>query len=156
MILIKFAICFSYFIIGGLATTNMLRLLKGSTLHVYSSKCVCSNCNMRIGFFNQMPIVSYIASGGKCKKCKNPIPVDALFLEIIVFIGMSVISFIGKFSPISVIYSFLYYEFIRIVCIAKNGKREKAFCSQYILAVIAMLPYIALIEFMSLLLLSFN
>jgi len=111
---------------------------------------------MKIGFFNQMPIVSYIASKGKCKKCKMSIPVDALLLEIVVFMGMSLISLLGKFSPVSVIYSFLYYEFIRIVCIVKKGRRERSFCSQYILAVIAMLPYIALIEFMSVLLMSFN
>lgn len=85
-----------------------------------------------------------------------PIPIDALLLEIVVFIGMSVISLLGKFSPVSIIYSFLYYEFIRIVCIVKKGRREKSFWSQYILAVIAMLPYIALIEFMSVLLMNFN
>lgn len=156
MIIIKFAICFSFFIIGGLATTNILRLLKGSTAHVYSSKCVCSNCGMKIGFLNQTPILSYIVSKGKCKKCKMPIPVDALLLEIVVFIGMLLISLFGKFSPLSVFCSFLYYEFIRIVCVVKKGKREKSFCSQYILSVLAMIPYIVLIEFMSLLLTNFK
>lgn len=154
--LIKFAICFSYFIIGGLATTNILRLLKGSTLHVYSSKCACSNCGMKIGFFNQMPIVSYIACRGKCLQCKIPIPVGPLLLEIVVFVGMSVISALGGFSPVSVICSFLYYELIRIACIIKKGKREKSFYHQYILAVVAMLPYIALVEFMSALLMSLD
>lgn len=156
MIIIKFAICFSYFMIGGLATTNILRLLKGSTLHVYSSKCFCANCHMKIGFFNQMPIVSYIACRGKCKNCKTPIPRGPLMLEISVFVGMSLISAIGKFSPLSVLIGFLYYEVIRIICIVKEGKREEAFLSQYILAVIAMIPYLALIEFMAVLLRSLN
>ena len=154
MILIEFAICFSYFIIGGLATTNILRLLKGSILHVYSSKCYCANCGMKIGFFNQMPIVSYIACRGRCLQCKTPIPVGPLLLEIIVFVGMSVISVLGRFSPVSIICSFLYYEFIRIVCIVRKGRREDSFWLQYIFAVIAMLPYIALIEFMAVLLLN--
>lgn len=154
MLVIKCAICFSYFIIGGLATTNILRLLKGSTLHVCSSKCVCANCNMKIGFFNQMPIVSYIVCRGKCLNCKTPIPVGPLILEIAVFVGMSIISILGRFSPASVICSFAYYEIIRIVCIAKNGKRENSFFSQYIVAVLAMFPYIILVEFMAVLLLS--
>lgn len=77
-------------------------------------------------------------------------------LEIAVFVGMSLISAIGKFSPLSVLIGFLYYEVIRIICIVKEGKREEAFLSQYILAVIAMIPYLALIEFMAVLLRSLN
>lgn len=111
---------------------------------------------MKIGFFNQLPIVSYVVSMGKCKKCKIPIPVDALLLEIIVFVGMSLISLLNDFSPLSVVFSFLYYEIIRIACIIKYGKRENSFLSQYILAIIAMLPYVAMVEFMALLLLSLN
>ena len=144
--------CFSYFIIGGLATTNMLRLVKGSTLHVFSSNCACPHCGMRIGPLNQMPIVSFFANRGKCKKCKNPIPKDALLLEIVVFVGMSVISWIFHFTPFGVLMAFCYYELIKVICVLLYGRREKSFFSQYLFSFLGILPFVAILEFMALLL----
>lgn len=156
MVIIKIGICLSYFIIGGLATTNIMRLLKGSELPVLSSDCHCDNCGMTITPLNQMPIVSYIACHGHCRKCKIKLPTDALILEIVVFIGMSLISFAGNFSMLSVVFSFLYYEFIRIVYLFKYGHREKLFIKQYIVAVIAMVGFLIMVEFMAFLLKAIN
>ena len=155
MLLIKFCICFSYFIIGGLATTNILRLLKGSSLPVLSSKCNCATCGMRINAFYQLPIISYIACKGHCKKCGVKLPFDALFLEILIFVGMSLVSIIGKFSMLSVLGSFLYYEIIRLIFIFKYGPREKDFFKQYFFALIGLSSFFVLVEFMASLLTTF-
>lgn len=152
MLLIKISICFSYFIIGGLATTNILRLLKGSNLPVLSSECHCDNCGMKIGPLNQMPIVSFIACKGRCRKCGIKLPLDALLLEIIIFIGMTVFSVICSFSFIGVLCSFIFYEAVRIVFIIKYGKRENEFAKQYFMALLALVPFFLLLEFMALLL----
>lgn len=152
MLLIKISICFSYFIIGGLATTNILRLTTGNTLSVLSSECHCADCGMRIRPLNQMPIISFVFSKGHCKNCGIKLPVDALILEIIVFVGMTVVSVIGDFSLLSVFISFIYYEIIRIACIIKYGRRKKDFFKQYILALIGMFGFIVLVEFMACLL----
>lgn len=149
--LIIIGICISYFFVAGLSTTNILRLLKGSDLHVYSSKCSCPNCGVKIGVFNQTPIISYILNKGKCRHCKSPIPRDALYLEIAVFFGMTSIAALCSFSPLGVLLSFLYYELIKIILIIKRGKREHAFLTQYILSVLSILFVWFLMEFMSLL-----
>jgi len=137
--------------IGGLATTNMLRLLNGNTLGIFSAKCYCQNCGMKIVFFNQLPIVSYIASRGKCRQCKTPIPVSALILEIVIFAGMSAITSIFHFSYLGVVLSFCFYEIVKIVLIIINGRRENEAFKQYIFSVIAMIPFFMLLEFMALL-----
>lgn len=155
MLFIKISICFSYFIIGGLATTNILRLLKGNTLPVLSSDCHCDNCGMKISALNQMPIVSFIACKGYCKKCGIKLPLDALLLELIIFVGMSLISAIGDFSVYSVFLSFIFYEAVRIGCIIKYGRREKDFLKQYILALVGMKGFLVLVEFMACLLTTF-
>ena len=151
-IIIKTAICISYFMLGGLATTNILRLTKGNTLGVFSSKCFCANCNMRITPLNQLPIVSYIACKGHCRQCHTPLPKYALVLELLVFFGMSVISAVFHFRPYGVLVSFAYYEVIRIIFILHFGKRETQFVKQYLLALIAMAGHLAIVEFMALLL----
>lgn len=153
VVLIKTGICLAYFIIGGLATTNIMRLFKGCTVHVYSSQCSCPHCGMKISPLNQTPILSYIFSKGKCKQCGSPIPADALALEILIFIGMSGISIIGNFSLVSIFFSFIYYELVRIGCLIKHGRRENDFAKQYFLAVFAMFGYLLLIEFLGVLLL---
>ncbi len=152
MLLIKISICFSYFIIGGLATTNILRLTAGNTLPVLSSKCNCAHCGMKISALNQMPVVSFIFCKGHCKNCGIKLPVDALFIEIIVFIGMTAVSVICRFSFIGVLLSFVYYEAVRIICIIKYGRRKNEFFKQYIFALIGMSGFFVLVEFMACLL----
>lgn len=152
-VIVKIAICCSYFTVGGLSTTNILRLLKGSTLHVYSSKCTCQNCGMKISVLNQAPIISYIACGGKCKKCKIPLPISALVLEVLVFVGMTLITALFRFSPLGVLTSFCYYEILKICYIIKYRRRENSFLSQYLLSFLSILFIFVLVEFMSCLLL---
>ena len=151
-ILVKICICFSYFMVSGLATTNILRLLKGSTLHVYSSKCVCPNCGMKIGVLNQTPIISYIVNRGKWKKCKNPIPKNALFLEILLFIGMSIVTIVFQFSHLGVLFSFCFYELVKIGYIIWYGRREESFLCQYLLSFLSIFATFGIVEFMALLL----
>lgn len=145
-------IIISYFTLGGLATTNILRLLKGSSFHVYSSECSCPNCGGKITVPMQTPIISYLVDGGKCRYCKSPIPINGLILEIIIFVGMTLISSLLHFSFFGVICSFLYYEAVKIGYILFYGKRESAFVKQYILSFFAILFLWLLVEFMALLL----
>ena len=43
----------------------------------------CPNCNHKLGFFELIPILSYIFLGGKCKNCKQKIRPRYLILEIL-------------------------------------------------------------------------
>ena len=146
------SICLMYYIISGLATTNILRLTAGNYLPVLSSRCVCDVCGMTITPLLQMPIFSFLVCKGKCRKCGTQIPVFPLFLEVTIFIGMSLISALFGFTPIGIGFSFLFYELIRILTILHLGKREFGFRKQYIIALIAMLPCFLLVLFPSILL----
>ncbi len=130
-----------YYNISGLATTNILRLTSGNELPVLSSKCVCGYCGAPITPFFQLPILSFLVCGGKCKSCKGRIPVGALLLEIAVLTGMFLITALLQYSLTGVVLSFLFYEAIRIIMIAIYGRRSRNFAKQYCIAVLAMIPY---------------
>ena len=139
-----------YFNVCGLSTTNMIRLTKGNDLPVLASKCVCGHCGAPITPFYQLPIISYIVCRGKCRSCKTKIPVDGLILELTVLLGMSLSSAVFSFSFLGVTISYLYYEIVRIVLIAKKGRRENGFAKEYRIAVLAMIPYYLITLFVAL------
>lgn len=43
----------------------------------------CDNCNHKLSWYENIPILSYIFLGGKCKNCKSKIPVKGFIFEII-------------------------------------------------------------------------
>lgn len=144
------SLIYIYYHIGGLATTNILRLTKGNNLTVNSSQCVCDSCGAKIPPIFQFPIVSFIICRGKCKNCKSRIPIYHLILEIVIILGMIMLTVIFNFTPIGVVSSFLFYEIIRLITILIRGKRESSFARQYVVAVLSMLPFLLITLFVSL------
>lgn len=61
----------------------------------------CANCNKPIPFYLNIPIISYLALGGKCKYCKAPIHWHHLLVEII--------------TPLILILVFLQYGLLNIL-----------------------------------------
>ncbi len=64
--LVYFSIYFAFYILGAYATTDILRLLKGSTLYVNARDCYCPICHNRILLKDQIPLFSYLKNKGKC------------------------------------------------------------------------------------------
>lgn len=64
---------------------------------------------------------------------------------------MFLLEIVFEFSLIGITLSFIYYEIVRVLVILKDGKRENNFIKQYIIAVIAMLPYYIMTMFVSVL-----
>lgn len=149
-IIILAALFLIYFHISGLATTNILRLTAGSRTPVLASKCYCDSCGATIPPHLQLPIISYIACKGKCKNCGVQIPAFPLLLEMIILLGMFSITALLKCTYLAVGMSFLFYELVRIATVAHLGKRKTQFVWQYIMAVIAMLPFLGLTLFVAL------
>lgn len=145
------ALFFLFYNIGGLATTNMLRLTKGNTLTIHSPECICDNCGSKIPPLLQFPIISFIICKGKCRNCGCKIPIYPLLLEIVTFIGMSAISLIFSFSTLGIFLSFIYYELVRIAVVCIRGKRNESFWKQYFIAVFSMTPFLIACLFISLL-----
>lgn len=149
-IIIYFALFLIYFHIGGLATTNIIRLTKGNSLPVLASKCVCDNCGSKIPPLLQLPVVSFVICKGKCKNCGIKIPLYPLILEVATMIGMFLISIAFNLSVLGITTSFLYYEALRITIICIKGKRVSSFTKNYFVAVLSMIPFYLLTLFVSL------
>lgn len=149
-IIIYIALFLIYFHIGGLATTNIIRLTKGNSSPILASKCVCDNCGSKIPPLLQLPVISYIACKGKCKNCGIKIPIYPLVLEVATMIGMFFVSVLFNLSIIGITVSFLYYELLRILVICIKGKRESNFLKNYLVAVLSMIPFYILTLFVSL------
>lgn len=131
-----------YFHIGGLATTNILRLTKGNMADVNYPYCKCDNCGYKIPPLLQFPIISYAMTKGKCKNCGMQIPTYPLVLEIAVISGMFGLTAALGFTPLGVLVSFAYYEVVRVVVIKKLGKREVDYTKQYKKAMVSMIPFV--------------
>ena len=149
-IVVIISLFFVYFHISGLATTNILRLTLGCSTPIMESKCYCDSCRATIPAHLQLPIVSYIFCKGKCKSCGAQIPIFPLLLELTVLIGMfSITVFLGC-TFLAVSFSFLFYEFVRLAIIILKGKRSSQFGKQYIIAILAMIPFYLLTLFVAL------
>lgn len=132
---------YMYYHIGGLATTNILRLTAGNTSPVLSSRCVCDACGAKISVIDQFPVTSYFLCRGRCRHCGVKIPRFPLFLELAVMLGMMAVTALFRMSCFGVILSFVYYEILRILVIRKLGRREQDFSKQYTIAVLTMFSY---------------
>ena len=133
---------FIYFHIGGLATTNILRLTRGNSLSVRNSQCVCDACGTAISPLLQLPVVSFVVCRGKCRHCGAAIPVYPLILELAIMLGMFGISRMLDMRPAGILLSFAYYELVRIVTVCIRGKREAQFARQYAIAFVSMIPFL--------------
>ena len=56
----------------------------------------CPNCNHKLGFFELIPVLSYIFLGGKCKNCKQKIRPRYLILEILSGVTFLIFAYIFK------------------------------------------------------------
>lgn len=66
---------------GSFYTLAVYRIPKKiDIIHTHS---FCPNCGHKLGFFELIPVLSYIFLGGKCKKCKQKIRPRYLIFEIL-------------------------------------------------------------------------
>lgn len=134
IIIIYAAIFLAFYIISAFATTDILRLLKGSSVSVSDPHCFCPACGRRILLRDQLPVFAYFFHHGKCRYCRSPIPFSDLFLEIMLFISFSVIGLITRFSFPGFFLCFLFYQLVKLVFIMKSGPREDAFGKNLLLS----------------------
>lgn len=144
-------ICISYFSIGWISTTDILRLCRGAAVPVLEFRCYCDSCGAVIPMKEQIPYYSYLRGKGRCRYCGAKIPVSTLLLEFVVFLPMILISALFSFGPPGVLLSFLYYELLKWGFLLVKGRREDRFIRQYLASLGMNLFCFALIAFMSLL-----
>ena len=66
---------------GSFYTLAVYRIPKN--IDIIKKHSYCPNCNHKLGFFELIPILSYIFLGGKCKNCKQKIRIRYLLLELL-------------------------------------------------------------------------
>ena len=125
--IVHFFIFLTYYILAAYATTDILRLLKGSTLPVSSTSCYCPNCNQKISLRDQIPVFSYVINKGRCQNCGCKIPPNDLFLEIFFFLAFSAITVLFHFRWTAYFLCVVLYEAVKCIFIMIHGKREKDF-----------------------------
>lgn len=106
---------------GSFYTLAVYRIPKN--IDIIKTHSYCPNCNHKLGFFELIPVLSYIFLGGKCKNCKQKIRLRYLILEIvsgIAFICLGIvlkinIDNITLFNIVIYIFSVLYLTAIILV-----------------------------------------
>ncbi len=85
-------------------------------IHTHS---FCPNCNHKLGFFELIPVWSYIFLGGKCKECKQKIRPRYFILEFLSGIAFILIAFCLKINAYSLnIETLIRFAFIILYLVA--------------------------------------
>jgi len=71
-------------IIGSFANVIIYRLPR--KISIISPFSFCTNCKSRLRFFDNIPVLSYLLLKGRCRQCKEKIPIRYPIVEIIIAI----------------------------------------------------------------------
>jgi len=67
-------------LIGSFLTVVVDRVPRGGNINHPPS--TCGNCGLRLGPLDLVPVVSWVALGGKCRRCRNPIGIEPIVIEL--------------------------------------------------------------------------
>jgi leader peptidase (prepilin peptidase)/N-methyltransferase len=68
-------------LIGSFLTVVADRVPRGGNINRPPS--ACGNCGLRLGPLDLVPVLSWLALGGKCRRCRNPIGIDPIAIELL-------------------------------------------------------------------------
>ena len=83
--LISFFVFITGLCIGSFLNVVALRALTGESIVLPPSKCPA--CGEKIKPWDNIPVLSYLILGGKCRNCKNPISIQYPIVELFTGIG---------------------------------------------------------------------
>ena len=67
-------------LVGSFLTVVVDRVPRGGNINRPPS--TCGNCGLRLGPLDLVPVVSWLALGGKCRRCRNPIGIEPIVIEL--------------------------------------------------------------------------
>ena len=67
-------------LIGSFLTVVVDRVPRGGNINRPPS--ACGNCGLRLGPLDLVPVLSWLALGGKCRRCRNPIGIEPIVIEL--------------------------------------------------------------------------
>jgi len=103
--LIATAIFIFGLVIGSFANVCVYRLPKNESVVFPASRCI--SCSATVRPFDNIPIISYLILGGKCRNCKKNIPVIYPAIELIT--GLLLLAGFFKFE---LTFDFLIYTMV--------------------------------------------
>lgn len=80
---------------GSFSGVLVARLPSGENIATKPSHC--DSCGKKISFYDNIPIISYIVLGGKCRYCKARIPAVTFILEIINAVLWVLFAYLSKY-----------------------------------------------------------
>ena len=83
---IREVIFYIIFIISGLVAGSFLEVVIHRVprkLSIIKPASFCPGCKRKIAFYDNIPLVSFIILKGRCRYCKNKIPVTSLLVEML-------------------------------------------------------------------------
>ncbi len=123
MEIIKVAFYIIFFIFG-LAVGSFLGVVAyrlPRKLSIVKPASFCADCKRKIPFYDNIPLLSFIILKGRCRYCKNKIPVTNLLIEIItgilftanyILFGLTVRTLVGIIlCSVLIVISFIDIEF---------------------------------------------
>jgi prepilin signal peptidase PulO-like enzyme (type II secretory pathway) len=134
--LVIITIIFAFYILSAYATTDILRLLKGSSTPVYAPDCFCDNCKNKIRLIDQVPIFAYLFNRGRCHHCKCKIPAFDILFEVLILVTLTVTNVFLRFGWIGFAATVAEYEIIKLVFLLIKGKREEAFAKNLLISLL--------------------
>lgn len=110
-----------YFILGAIfgSFLNVIICRVPSGLSIVNPPSHCFGCGKRIKFYDNIPIISYIILGGKCRYCGSKISIRDFFVELcnaVLWLFVAV-AFFDNNILLSIIFCFSISILIIIACI---------------------------------------
>ena len=116
-------------VFGSFYTLAVYRIPK--KIDITHTHSFCPNCNHKLGFFELIPVWSYIFLGGKCKECKQKIRIRYFLLEFfsgITFVLLALGLKIDVYNldlKLIIEFAFLVLYLVAIFIIAGIDKEKK-------------------------------
>ena len=101
----------AYALIIGLAVGSFLNVIiyrLPNNKSIVKPRSKCTKCGSQIAWYDNVPVLSYIALLGKCRKCKNPISIRYPLIEFIC--GIMTLMLLNIYGPT--------FEFIVILLVS--------------------------------------
>lgn len=102
-------------IMGSFYHVIATRLSKGKSIITPASHC--EKCNHQLKWYELIPIISYIIQGGKCRHCKEKLPLSYLLMEICTGILFAVCYHVFGFT-LELILSIIFVSSLIIIIIS--------------------------------------
>lgn len=125
-------------------------------LDITHTHSFCPNCNHKLGFFELIPVWSYIFLGGKCKECKQKIRPRYIVLEILSGITFVLIALLSGLNAnniqikllVELAFIVLYLAAIFIIAgIDKESKKiEKSVLYYALIVCVAYILYLCIMD----------